>query len=858
MSATHQSCPKRADLHCHSRASTEADEAVLTAIKCPESFSEPEQVYAQAQRRGMDFFALTDHDTLDGVLTLANRPDQFPRVLVGEELTCYFPEDGCKMHVLIWGITPQDHADLQAVADDIYKCAGIIEARQIAHAVAHPLYRQNDKLERFHLERLMLMFKGFEALNGAHSALHREAFEPLIQSLTPGEIQRLEAQHNLAARWPEPWIKSRTGGSDDHGLFNIGRTWTEFPAEVETLDDVLQCLRDGRCQPGGEAGSSLKLAHNFFSVGIRYYERNMSPANSAPTLHTMLLQTLVGERPRIRKRDVIKGVLKNAMKNAGRRAMRPFSRRPRKAPGGTALVQQLFMNSFKRRITQHPRLGDAMRIGLAPLGEHEEMFRLVSGMNRDIAQGIAASVASALADGEIGGVFDAISAVAAQQFVLLPYYFALFHQNRERNHLTRITGHGRGRSRQTMRVGVFTDTFDEINGVTRFIRDMAAQADLRGLSLIVHTCNSAPKLDLPYRKNFLPLVDHPFPCYPEQRLTLPPIAEVLEWADRQQFDAIHVDTPGPMGLCGWIVASMLRVPLLGTYHTDFPAYVTRYTGDHRLTTATTGYMAWFYGRMDTVFSRSRHYQQNLRELGLNGERFALAQPSFDPESFSPKHRDMKLWESHGVTHPHRILYCGRVSMEKNLGLLADAFRTLCKTRQDTALIIAGDGPYMPEMKKRLAGLPVHFLGYQNDQQLGPIYASSDLFIFPSRTDTMGQVVIEAQASGLPVLVSDEGGPQEVMDHEVTGLVLPANDIATWAMAIDTLLNDGPLRQRMSRNAPQRMSRFSVEKTFDGFWDEHLKAVAQSTENACPAKCPTPAAIASAYEVESRTFEHAMD
>src|SRR5271169_3163382 len=93
---------KRVDLHCHSRASTEADEAVLQAIRCPESYSEPGEVYAQAKQRGMDFVTITDHDSIGGVEELADRPD----VLVGEEVTCYFPEDLCKIHLLVWGITP--------------------------------------------------------------------------------------------------------------------------------------------------------------------------------------------------------------------------------------------------------------------------------------------------------------------------------------------------------------------------------------------------------------------------------------------------------------------------------------------------------------------------------------------------------------------------------------------------------------------------------------------------------------------------------------------------------------------------------------------------------------------------------
>ena len=191
---------KRADLHCHSNASNEADEAMLNAIGCPESFSDPLEVYAQAKRREMDFVTITDHDSLNGVAQIADKSDH----LIGEELTCYFPEDRCKMHILVWGLNADDHAALQAVADDIYKVAEVMEARNLAHSVAHPVYRQNDLLERWHLERLVLLFKGFETLNGAHSVLHRQSLEPLLDSLTPAMIQELTIRHELKARWPEP------------------------------------------------------------------------------------------------------------------------------------------------------------------------------------------------------------------------------------------------------------------------------------------------------------------------------------------------------------------------------------------------------------------------------------------------------------------------------------------------------------------------------------------------------------------------------------------------------------------------------------------------------------------------------
>src|SRR5215213_3897637 len=205
---------RRADLHCHSDASNTAAEAALNAIHCPECYSRPDEVYAQARRRGMDFVTITDHDSVEGVLRIGRLPDVF----VGEELTCWFPEDDCKMHVLVYGVTRADHEALQSLANNIYDVAEYVERNSIAHAVAHPIYRQNDKLERWHLERLLLLFKGFECLNGAHSPLHREAFEPVLDRLSRQEIQRLSETHGQFPRWHEPWIKSRTAGSDDHGL----------------------------------------------------------------------------------------------------------------------------------------------------------------------------------------------------------------------------------------------------------------------------------------------------------------------------------------------------------------------------------------------------------------------------------------------------------------------------------------------------------------------------------------------------------------------------------------------------------------------------------------------------------------
>jgi glycosyltransferase involved in cell wall biosynthesis len=786
----------RVDLHCHSLASNRPSDAILRSLNCPESYSEPAAVYAQAKARGMSFVTITDHDTIDGVRQIADRKD----VIVGEELSCRFPEDGCMMHVVVWGLTEEDHRELQERAADIYRVAEYLEERQLAHAVAHPLYRQNEKLEKWHLERLMLLFKGFECLNGAHSPLHREAFEPLLDRLDEAQIERLAAKHKLRPHWPEPWIKSRTGGSDDHGLLNVGRTWTEFPSDVKSREDLLDCLRTGRCKPGGQTGSALKLAHTFYSVAVRYYGRHIVKPGVTVNGPAAMLRAMVGERARI-------GI------TAKLKRLWPFKRK-HAAP----TIGELFSAAARKHFPNHPALIDALKLGLPPLGEHEQVFSLVSAMNRDISTNIADGITSAIDQASFHGLFDSISAALAQQFVLLPYYFAMFHQNKERRLLRQLTGERREPAAETLKVGLFTDTFDDINGVCRFIRDMSSQAQRHNRHLKIFTCSPASSTQISNRINFAPLSSWNLPCYSDIQLHLPPLLDIMKRAEEEQFDVIHVSTPGPMGLCGWLVSRMLRAPLVATYHTDFPAYAEQLTNDARVARGVSQYMQWFYARPRRILARSRTYRASLSELGVDASNIGLIQPAVDQSKF-------KSGELSRSSQCRRLLYVGRVSIEKNLPLLVEVFKRLCAQRSDIELIIVGNGPYRDQMQKQMAGLPAQFLGIRGDEELPALYRSADLLLFPSRTDTLGQVVMEAQACGLPVLVSDEGGPQELMDDGVTGRIIPGNDAPAWVASINELLDNPALLHRMSRTAAQRASRFSLERCFELFWQEHVAAAA---------------------------------
>ncbi|HWB54128.1 MAG TPA: PHP-associated domain-containing protein [Tepidisphaeraceae bacterium] len=607
---------KKIDLHCHSRASTEADEAVLLAIGCPESYSAPEDVYKMAKDRGMDFVTITDHDSIAGVIELNDRPD----VIVGEELTCYFPEDHCKIHLLIWGITAADHDALQEVAFDIYQVAQRVAERNIAHAVAHPLYRQNDKLDRWHVERLLLLFNGFECLNGAHSATHRKAFEPMLDELDVQQIIRLERVHGMIALGSDPWRKARTAGSDDHGLFNIGRTWTEFPDDVRTRDDVIQALRDGRCCPAGEAGSSIKLAHNFYGVGIRYYLNNLS--RNRRSLKSAVLQRMVGESARI---PILGVVAAGAKSVVGKAARRLGLGRPAR---GTKLLGHLLASSGRKQLSNHRELLDAFRHGKPPLAEHAMMFSMVSALSRDTTAGIADAIAGALSQGQLGDIFDAVSAVLAQQAILLPYYFALFHQNQERELLHQLSHR---RLSDKLRVGFFTDSPDDNSFAATFARELSRADTASDITVAVNSCTATPNPANATDRIFTPLWIGTISQWHEP-VVVPPVLEVLQFADERQFDLIVVNSCGPMALCGLLAAKMLRIPVIATCPDDLAARVfTGTNGDYRLTSIARSYGEWFFDQATRIqCSDLEAFVHECRKASGRTSDFMAEEPIDDP------------------------------------------------------------------------------------------------------------------------------------------------------------------------------------------------------------------------------------
>jgi len=385
-----------------------------------------------------------------------------------------------------------------------------------------------------------------------------------------------------------------------------------------------------------------------------------------------------------------------------------------------------------------------------------------------------------------------------------------------------------------VRVALFTDTLGDVNGVSRFLNDIADRSLACGRSLHIFTSTRMPIRDLPNLHNIRPRAAACLPGYRDLEIVLPALRRLSRAMRSFRPDVIHISTPGPIGLVGRLIASRHRIPLAGVYHTDFPAYVDHLFDDAALTRIARAAMRRFYRPFQLVFSRSTEYGAALAGLGIETHRRVRLHPGINNARFHPRFRDPGCWPNLGIPSTGvKVLYVGRVSIEKNLPLLTLIWKRLQTIAPDldARLIVVGDGPYRSTMEADLESCNAHFLGFRHGEELSRLYASSDFFVFPSTTDTLGQVVLEAQASGLPALVTDTGGPKEVIRddlvQEPTGFVLSPRDPAAWVRQIHRLCTHAPLRRSMGHAAHLNALNYAIQASFDHFWQCHERLAPQA-------------------------------
>jgi glycosyltransferase involved in cell wall biosynthesis len=362
-----------------------------------------------------------------------------------------------------------------------------------------------------------------------------------------------------------------------------------------------------------------------------------------------------------------------------------------------------------------------------------------------------------------------------------------------------------------------TDTYAEVNGVSRTIQAVAAAArKLRRPLTVLTSLDEVPptKADL---KNFTPVGTFPIPEYESQPIAFPPFLEVIEYIERHRFTELIISTPGPMGLTGLAAARLLGLRTIGIYHTDFVEYVRYLTQDDDLADLTWKYMVWFYDQAHMILVPTEYYRQHLVHNGFDPAKLRVMTRGVDSEFFQPAKRQAAFFDRYGLDQSLKFLYVGRISKEKDLDRLVEAFDRLRERGRAASLVIVGDGPYRRELQARCQGRPIAFTGLLEGDDLAAAYASADVMVFPSTTDTFGNVVLEAQASGLPVIVSDLGGPAEIVRGHDSGLIADHHDTGALTDAMEKLYLSPELRADLRARGLRKAAECTWEKVLEDLW-----------------------------------------
>ena len=361
-----------------------------------------------------------------------------------------------------------------------------------------------------------------------------------------------------------------------------------------------------------------------------------------------------------------------------------------------------------------------------------------------------------------------------------------------------------------MKIAIFTDTFlPQINGVTNTLNHLLSYLEKSDIEYIVF----APEDDSKEREvyNIERFFSIKFFLYPECRIAFPNSFRVNSILQDFNPDAIQLMSEFNVGLAGLKYGKKYNIPTISNYTTNFSQYLNYYKLD-MLNDPVWNYMRWFHNQNDLTLCPSEEIKTLLKNNGIINT--SIFSRGIDLSKFNPNHKNYKFREEFNLNNKLVFLYVGRVAPEKDLDTLINSYNKIHnKYKEKIALIITGDGPYLDKCKNELPKDTI-FIGFKKGDALSEIYASSDIFVFPSSTETFGNVVLEAMASGIPVIGADAGGVKNIITHRETGLKFKPKNSQELTLMMEELIEKRELREKLKAEALNMVSHKSWNKIFD--------------------------------------------
>lgn len=764
---------KKVDLHVHSKYSNHPSEWFLKRIGASESYTEPISIYELAMERGMDFVTVTDHNRVDASQELHIK---YPHnTFTGVESTTYFPEDGCKVHILIYGLNTRQFAMIQKKRKNIYELRNYLMEEDLAYSVAHATFSINKKLTISHLEKLILLFNIFEGINGSRNSMHNRTWMEVLQSLTSPIMDQLEKKHNIVPWGKSPCLKGITGGSDDHAGIFIGKSYTT--AIALTPEEFLIQLKNRNTECGGKVNDFRAFTFALYKIAYDFsHNKSTEFAKSSISDISSFLFTKkkFSLRDRIKlskmkkkKNKIYHSIAKLIETTSAIEAKEIDTKLDILYETVTEISDQFFKNLFKELSS------DVKKVNIIK-----------------VVQGLSSS---------IPGIFLTIPFLSAFQFMFNDR--ELIKQLKNKFLPNTI--------KDQKRILWFTDTLTDLNGVSMTLKTIGRIAEEKGFDICMIAClkNNQITSDIPYSTIIVPAI-HGFelPHYEHQRVNIPSILYALKAVFEYEPDELYISTPGPMGALGLLLSKLLNVKASGIYHTDFTIESIAITKELALAEIVEKYTKWFFSNMDRILVPTEEYINILSERGFDFGSMELFKRGIETSFFNPKLLEERQDQI------IRLLYVGRISKDKNIDFLIEVFDLIQSSTKNVMLNIVGDGPYLLDLVRKHGTKPqLFFLGKKEYADLPELYSRHDLILFPSISDTFGMVVLEAQACGLPAIVSNIGGPKEIINEGNTGFSLPVTNPNIWVEKVNLLiphiLNNDASYMEMRVNSRKRVMEY---------------------------------------------------
>lgn len=378
-----------------------------------------------------------------------------------------------------------------------------------------------------------------------------------------------------------------------------------------------------------------------------------------------------------------------------------------------------------------------------------------------------------------------------------------------------------------IRVLYYSDNLDEVNGIANNLRHVVSYMKNNGYKVSLAGSAFNTRTNGVIENHYVVLAPRLYSMeqlgYANSELAVPNLTSISRLFKRYPVDLIELETPSPGAWAVALSAKIMGIKVISHYRTDVPTYTCTLVKAKWMHVLVLHLMRIFYNITRPVVSPCNEYSQILKkDIYVPLKDIQILPRGIPLDQFSPSKRGLGVWEKFGGKKPVRFIFVGRISKEKDIPFLEKVWHQLHQENDLIELMFVGNGWYLETLKSNFADCPeVLFAGEQGGETLASLYADADYFIFPSGTDTFGNVVVEALASGTPAIVTDKGGPQDIIKDQNCGFILPFEKEEDWLQklreCIDIKMNQPDIYEAMRKRAFERSRFYSLENTAKSQW-----------------------------------------